>query len=639
MDFKKKLFNTDFYKSENYEYISKFFDDTTSKDANCMSSYNSMRVARNSLHFPIVTALLLLFNNGKLSMKGQGVSFDLSCSIGNTTDSVTAILKIEDNYSSITRRQMCVFNKNTHNITVLCEISSFNGGSIVTTPYHLYNEDDRKRKKQSGFFDNGLVIWLALLPLIIEDSEVQVQVSSYKGKGAVKLCDDLNEAITLDALFNSELQKLFFICNDNIYRRISQSYITSECEPFDVNGPDEKDLSVLVNDIELYRTYIPTTKNIFLGDFSNYTVTSTKRTKKIKVCDLPAKYNFGYKFSPEKEKLIPKLEDWYIIPKELEKILISINAYKNRNAQFQNILLYGRAGTGKSKMAEAIAYALQLPYYPINLNPNTDEVQLTGTYAPNVNGVSCSTGEVYIPTLEEINFDPIGAYRKLTGVVDEKVTEDRVYQKLVEKLSKKEKKESVNSDFIITQTPLVEAVRNGGLVELQELTLVKDPAMLGMLNSLMDCENPFLTVPQTGETIKRHPACVIIGTTNVDYAGCRPLNIATKDRFKLHFKLENPKPKDILERVKKKCTLFPDDKKNSVLKQFVDAFCEIVKLREANEEEDSATMRALYDWVDYYSALYGVITPLEASEDTIINRLSFDEEEQLEARAILQKYF
>ena len=288
-------------------------------------------------------------------------------------------------------------------------------------------------------------------------------------------------------------------------------------------------------------------------------------------------------------------------------------------------------------MAEAIAYSLQLPYYPINLNPNTDEVQLTGTYAPNVNGVSCSTGEVYIPTLEEINFDPVGAYKKLTGVVDDKVTEDRVYQKLLEKLSKKE--ESVNSDFIITQTPLVEAVRNGGLVELQELTLVKDPAMLGMLNSLMDCENPFLTVPQTGETIKRHPACVIIGTTNVDYAGCRPLNIATKDRFKLHFKLENPKPKDILERVKKKCTLFPDDKKHTVLKQFVDAFCEIVKLREANEEEDSATMRALYDWVDYYSALYGVITPLEASEDTIINRLSFEEEEQLEARAILQKYF
>ena len=211
MDFKKKLFNTDFYKSENYEYISKFFDDTTSKDANYMSSYNSMRVARNSLHFPIVTALMLLFNNGKLSMKGQGVSFDLSCSIGNTTDSVTAILKIEDNYSSTTRRQMCVFNKNTHNITVLCEISSFNGTSIVTTPYHLYNEDDRKRKKQSIFFDNGLVIWLSLLPLIIEDKEIQAQVSSYKGKGAEKLCDDLHETITLDTVLSSELQKLFFI--------------------------------------------------------------------------------------------------------------------------------------------------------------------------------------------------------------------------------------------------------------------------------------------------------------------------------------------------------------------------------------------------------------------------------------------
>ena len=634
MDYKKALFNNNFFSESNYDYVSKFFDTSTSSDDECMSKYNVLKLKVNHLHFPTVLALMLLCLNGQMKFEMYGIEYKIKCSVCRTTDFVTSILEIDD--SVTVEKQMCVINKNTHTIVALNKITSFDGKSIVTTPYHLYDEKDRKARKRSTVYNNGLVIILAMLPLLIQDKEFKLTFANYKRIGVDKLFDDLFDAYSNSRVFNNELQIALFVCSDNIYRRIKFVNVSKDCEQFVINGPDENDASVRINDIEIFRSYISKkAEDNFIGDFVRYSVTKPKKSKSLKVSELPAKYNFGYKVSKDKEVLIPKLEDWYVIPKELERILIAINAYKNRNSQFQNILLYGRAGTGKSKMAEAIAYALQLPYYPINLNPNTDEVQLTGTYAPNVN--STSNDDMYIPSLQEIELDPVGVYKKLTGVVDKDVTEYTAYQKLVEMLQ--ERKRNNSSDFIVTQTPLVEAVRNGGLIELQELTLVKDPAMLGMLNSLMDCENPFLTVPQTGETIKRHPACVIVGTTNVDYAGCRPLNIATKDRFKLHFKLENPKQKDILERVKKKCTLFPDDSKNSTLKSFVSAFCEIVKLREANEEEDSATMRALYDWVDYYSALYGVITPFEASEDTIINRLSFDEEEQLEAKAILQKYF
>lgn len=634
MDYRNLLYNNNFFNGNDYNYVGKFFDTSASSDDECMSKYNLMKLKVNHLHFPTVLALMLLCLNGQMKFEMYGIEYKIKCSVGRSTDFVTSILEIDD--SVTVEKQMCVINKNTHTIVALNKITSFDGKSIVTTPYHLYDEKDRKAKMRSTIYNNGLVIILAMLPLLIQDKELKSTFAYYKKLGADKLFDDLFDAYSNSRVFNSELQIALFICSDNVYRRVKFVNVSKDCEQFVINGPDENDTSVRINDIEIFRSYIPKkADDNFIGDFMQYTVTKPKKSKSLKVSELPAKYNFGYKLSKDKEALIPKLEDWYVIPKELERILIAINAYKNRESQFQNILLYGRAGTGKSKMAEAIAYALQLPYYPINLNPNTDEVQLTGTYAPNVN--STTDDDMYIPSLQDIELDPVGVYKKLTGVVDKEVSEYTAYQKLVEMLQ--EKKRNNSSDFIVTQTPLVEAVRNGGLIELQELTLVKDPAMLGMLNSLMDCENPFLTVPQTGETIKRHPACVIVGTTNVDYAGCRPLNIATKDRFKLHFKLENPKQKDVLERVKKKCNLFPDDAKNSTLKSFVSAFCEIVKLREANEEEDSATMRALYDWVDYYSALYGVITPLEASEDTIINRLSFDEEEQLEAKAILQKYF
>jgi cobaltochelatase CobS len=83
-------------------------------------------------------------------------------------------------------------------------------------------------------------------------------------------------------------------------------------------------------------------------------------------------------------------------------------------------------------------------------------------------------------------------------------------------------------------TPFVEAYRNGGLVLLDELDSA-DPTITLILNGPLD--NGRLTLP-TGEVIRRHPDCAIIGAGNThgngataEYVGRNRLDGAFLDRF------------------------------------------------------------------------------------------------------------
>ena len=101
--------------------------------------------------------------------------------------------------------------------------------------------------------------------------------------------------------------------------------------------------------------------------------------------------------------------------------------------------------------------------------------------------------------------------------------------------------------FRYVDTPLVEAIRNGYALELQEPTVIANPGVLVGLNSLLDrCNSVFLP---NGETVQRHPDTVIIVTTNNDYAGCKPLNQSVISRMNLVLDLDQPDEETLVERV------------------------------------------------------------------------------------------
>ncbi len=144
----------------------------------------------------------------------------------------------------------------------------------------------------------------------------------------------------------------------------------------------------------------------------------------------------------------------------------------------RNFLLRGPAGTGKTEGAKAIAAGLHLPYRCITCSANTEIFDLLGQILPDVDGKLSSLQNEY-PSFQDIMLDPATAYQKLTGIYDEEVTEDVVYKQLIDtiidEMHENYKNQSSHQKFKYVDTPLVEAIRHGYLVEIQEPTVIANP--------------------------------------------------------------------------------------------------------------------------------------------------------------------
>lgn len=108
------------------------------------------------------------------------------------------------------------------------------------------------------------------------------------------------------------------------------------------------------------------------------------------------------------------------------------------------------------------------------------------------------------------------------------------------------KEHTSGQNFQYVDTPLVEAIRYGYILEIQEPTVIANPGVLVGLNSLLDrCNSVYLP---NGETIHRHPDTTIVITTNNDYAGCKQMNQSVISRMNLVIDLDEPDEDTQVER-------------------------------------------------------------------------------------------
>ena len=517
---------------------------------------------------------------------------------------------------------LVVFDSASGNITA----SAFDRNTEMVESYRLHSTAN-----------DGAAVMMAMMPALLGDQEFEEHFQSYMDARKTGY-PDLTKAT----------EDMAILC-DNAYRRIKD-----ETNPAHIKVNVDKSGNVYrVSQAQLDSgAYTPTT--VMAGEFLIFAKTGrvvvTASVSEIDHKDFVGKYQLtpGRKLSVLEESLVPKLEDWYIIPEQAVNICRHAQMTTGKPMQMRNFLMRGPAGTGKTQGARAIAAGLHLPYMKYTCSASTEVFDFVGMVFPKTDTMTTGDAQLdkeremimgmgginytnvakimNLPDLEDMDFDPCGVFQNLTGIVNEEVTSrdcmavvmDMVAEKIKALSKPAEGEQSSGQTYTYVETDFIKALKNGYLLEIQEPTVIMQPGVLVGLNSLLE-QGGSITLP-TGEVIQRHPDTVIVVTTNVTYEGCRGLNQSVVDRMSLVEDIELPSPEVMVQRAMA-VTGATDEYQVSQMVQVVNDMSDY--MRKNNITDGSCGMRSLIDWITsaeitgdvYRSAISTIISKASSDED------------------------
>ena len=517
---------------------------------------------------------------------------------------------------------LVVFDSVSGNITA----SGFDRNTEMVESYRLHSTAN-----------DGAAVMMAMMPALLSDKEFEEHFQTYMDARTAGYPD-----------MKTATDSMAILC-DNVYRRIKD-----ETNPAHIKVNVDKSGNVYrVSQAQLDSgAYTPTT--VVAGEFLIFAktgrVTVSAATNTIDHKDFVGKYQMtsGRKLSVLEESLVPKLEEWYIIPEQVVNICKHAQVTTGKPMQMRNFLMRGPAGTGKTQGARAIAAGLHLPYMKYTCSASTEVFDFVGMVFPKTDSMTTGDAELdkeremlmsmgginyanvakimNLPDLEDMDFDPAGVFQTLTGVANDDATSrdcmavvmDMVTEKIKALSKPAEKESSSGQSYTYVETDFIKALKNGYLVEIQEPTVITQPGVLVGLNSLLE-QSGSITLP-TGEIIQRHPDTVVVVTTNVTYEGCRGLNQSVVDRMSLVEDIELPSPEVMVQRVMA-VTGATDEYQVSQMVQVVNDMADY--LRKNGITDGTCGMRSLIDWVNsaeitgdvYRSALSTVISKATADEE------------------------
>lgn len=508
-----------------------------------------------------------------------------------------------------------------------------NTGSLMASVYDSNMETFENYTLNSSGRD-GAAVMMALFPILMQDDEFKESFEAYQ--------DELNAGYPH---MDKATDYMALMC-DNAYRRIKDD----SCSAHIKVNVDKAGNLMRVSQTHLDSgSFTPTT--VLAGEFKIFAQTGPAQiysaTETIDHADFEGQYVLNKRtFTPQETMLIPKLPEWYIIPKEVVNICKHAKATTGKSMQMRNFLLRGPAGTGKTMGAKAIAAGLGLPYMKYTCSANTEIFDFVGMIFPDsedstgsaqldaeretliqMGGINYANVSklMKLPDLDDMDYDPAGVYMALTGVENAAATSqdcmsivlDRVTEK-VRELSKTVKdKISSGQTYRYVETDFVKALKHGYVIEIQEPSTIVQPGVLVGLNSLLE-QSGSITLP-TGEVIQRHPDAVVVVTTNTSYEGCRGMNQSVLDRMSLVRDVELPNPEVMAQRAMS-VTGATDEYEVSKMVQVVNDLAEYC--RKNSITDGSYGMRSLIDWIIsseitgdvYESALYTIISKATADE-------------------------
>lgn len=566
------------------------FEDTHIRSTEYYSKYNTMGNKRSTLHAPMLYAILryarVLYRD---NIGGVGWINKEKC--------VAEYLPRDKNINS----------DYLYTVTYKKDAGKFQIQSFY------YQGNVWKAEKNAKYSigeqgHTGAALFFAMIPAALQDEEFSKYFKQF-----------CNALMTMGGNDNNELEKAAYILCDNLYRRImlakqlgveglmvnlSKSGII---EPFTEEGLKKKEYSPIRI---LAGKFITIPVNVKFSLEDGLMIPHEKFSGKYKLDDR--------NFTPKEKQLIPKLELYYEIPSRIAFCCELIKNTKNSAMPVKNFLFRGESGTGKTAAAMAIANALDQPYVYMTCHENMEISDLLGHFVP----YTPKRVTTEYPEFYHFIFEPSTAYQMLSGIYDDTVTEVQAYEMLIKTAERNGKQLTANGkqQFEFVESPLVKAMKNGYVVEIQEISALR-PAVLIGLNALLDqCGSALL---ETGEVIQRHPNTIVIMTTNNDYAGCKVVNQSIISRAKV-VNFEDLKKEDYINRGIKitNCT------DRDLVERMADTMLKVKKhCKEKAITSGSCGMREFILWIQ---ASMICNNPLEAAVETVLEAISDDEEVRTE---------
>ena len=242
----------------------------------------------------------------------------------------------------------------------------------------------------------------------------------------------------------------------------------------------------------------------------------------------------------EEKLLVPAINPNYAVPDKLE-YAARITTARTTTVMLQSFIM--PCGTGKTEWSKIFAATLNLPYVCMTCGKSMTADDLLTTIIPAGEGKKAFdfTG---LPSAGEWFMNPVESYLRITGRQNADATPDDCQAAYTEAVLKESGISS--KGFRYVDSPLVAALRNGWLVEVQEPTVLHSDVLV-QLNSLFDnCRTVQL---QTGEMLMRHPDAVVVFTSNTGYAGTEPFQESVRTRFRF-VKLKRLTDEEMISRLK-----------------------------------------------------------------------------------------
>ncbi len=405
-----------------------------------LSRYNAGPKKKATIH-PVAIRAIITFINLELGITASGQIHKGAIGSQGNDFTIAEYPSVSGDLHTI------VFNRNT---------GTFKAG-IYPDPVIPTDKPGSYTYAENG--NSGTALFFALIPSALADSEFSDAYQDFKNcvqSGYSDLEDTLKAAALL--------------C-DNLYRRVvNADTLGASGIPVKLNAGG---IITPIRPMEIKKGTLAATNTIF-GEFEITKAENAtgKPVVYIRHNNFVGKYklNDSRILSAAEETTVPELPEWYVIPPEVKQICEHAKFTTGSTQPMRNFLMRGPAGTGKTEGARAIACALHLPYRFITCSANTEIFDLVGQILPKIH--KTSTQKIIYPSFTDIRMDPSTAYYTMTNTYDEAITEEDVYQTLLQSIESNVRatvsEQSKGKEFEYVDTPLVDAIRNGYLLELQE---------------------------------------------------------------------------------------------------------------------------------------------------------------------------
>ena len=413
-------------------------------------------------------------------------------------------------------------------------------------------------------------------------------------------------------LLEEEKSKLWWV-NDYIYQKILDGSIK-------INIPDDGNIDMLskrtISSGSLNGDVIYGTPDILVGNSKK-----NKKTKKLTVESAKkefASFINSHNWSDEERMLIPQFPDDFPIPPEVAKMAKRYIASKSDKRPMVNFMWRGITSYGKSTGVEVMACILDMPLLRMTCHTDVVTQDFLSDFVPDT---SAAANTDNLPDFETIQFDPEMAYEMLTGTRDENATEDMCLKAYGEAVAKRN---SSSPHFVHVMSNYVKALTKGYIVEVQEVSRIKDA---GVLVGLNEYDRPNSVIPLLdGSYARRDENAICIFTDNVGYNSCRPVDPSVLRRMSFIIDSYELPKEMVIDRIKYN-TGFDDDEIIEDCYNLWNDFSQYCQEHDITQGAVSVTELEMLVMTIKYD---GISNILENITDTLVSKATSDYEERQE---------